>query len=239
MNGLRILVTRPLPDGTRTAKTLRALGHDVLLAPLTRIESVAADFGPVKFAAILITSANAARAIAGHARCDELKKFPVYAVGRHSADAAREAGFSDVTSADGDASDLARIVSARGASAPLLYLAAQDRAGDLPGELAACGIAVTTAVIYRAAAVPFPQALSQALKSGALDAVLHFSRRSAELYLKGAGETGVAAPALALHHYCLSKQVAEPLRQAGAGKISIAPRPDEAALIGCLTLPQG
>ncbi len=239
MNGLRILVTRPLPDGTRTAKTLRALGHDVLLAPLTRIETIAADFGKGPFAAILITSANAARAIAGHARRDELKKLSVYAVGRHSADAASEAGFSDVTSADGDAKDLARIVSARAASAPLLYLAAQDRAGDLPGELDARGIAVTTAVIYRAAAVPFPQALSQALKSGALDAVLHFSRRSAELYLKGAGETGVAAPALALHHHCLSKQVAEPLRQAGAGKISIAPRPDEAALIGCLALPQG
>ena len=31
---MRILVTRPLPDGERTAAALRARGHDVLLVPL-------------------------------------------------------------------------------------------------------------------------------------------------------------------------------------------------------------
>ena len=31
---MRLLVTRPEPDATRTAETLRARGHDVLVAPL-------------------------------------------------------------------------------------------------------------------------------------------------------------------------------------------------------------
>ena len=36
---MRLAVTRPQPDGERSAKMLRARGHDVLTAPLMRVES--------------------------------------------------------------------------------------------------------------------------------------------------------------------------------------------------------
>ncbi len=234
MNAVRVLVTRPQPDGERTAAALRARGHHVLHAPLMRIEPVAADIPAGPFAAILITSANAARAVAAHARRSALNGIPVFAVGRHSAEAARDAGFAEVISAGGDANDLARLVAARGAAGPLLYLAGEDRAGDLAGDLAAHDFAVRTVALYRAAAAAFPAALAQALKAGLLDAALHFSRRSAELYLAGAGTAGFPGPALALRHFCLSPQVAEPLKAAGSGKIIVAPRPDEAVLIDLL-----
>jgi len=90
-------------------------------------------------------------------------------------------------------------------------------------------------VVYRAAAAPFPSALIEALKAGEVDAVLHFSRRSAENYAAGARQAGIAEPALAVRHLCLSAQVAEPL--AGAGQVTIAARPDEAALIALLQAP--
>ena len=45
----------------------------------------------------------------------------------------------------------------------------------------------------------------------------------------GLGARGSAA--LAPVHLCLSRQVAQPLRAAGAATIRIAPRPDEAALL--------
>ena len=68
-----------------------------MLAPLLRIEAVPdADLGAPPWAAILITSANGARALAGHPRRGELLALPVLAVGRSSADAARAAGFADV-----------------------------------------------------------------------------------------------------------------------------------------------
>src|SRR5262249_21766570 len=63
----------------------------------------------------------------------------------------------------------------------LLYAAGEDRAGDLAGELARAGIAVRTAVVYRAVAVDaFSPAVRDALALGELDGVLHFSRRTAE-----------------------------------------------------------
>ena len=66
---MRLLVTRPEPDNVRTAAALRAKGHEVVLAPLLHIEAVAdADLGAPPWAAILLTSANGARAIADHPR---------------------------------------------------------------------------------------------------------------------------------------------------------------------------
>ena len=64
-----------------------------------------------------------------------------------------------------------------------------------------------------------------------MDAVLHYSRRSAESYLAGAEQAGVAAQALAVRQFCLSAQIAAPLTAAGAANVAVAPRPDEAALI--------
>ena len=40
---MRLLVTRPEPDATRTAETLRARGHDVLVAPLLATLTIAAE----------------------------------------------------------------------------------------------------------------------------------------------------------------------------------------------------
>lgn len=238
---MRLLVTRPEPDNARTADTLRALGHDVLLAPMLRIEPVAdADLGASCWSAILLTSANGARAIAIHPRRDELLGLPLLAVGRGSAEAARDAGFVDVTSADGDARDLLRLASARfsGARKPLLYLAGEDRAADVAGALAERGMVVNTVVVYRATpAARFSVEVRVALQDRAVDGVLHFSRRSAEAYLACARD--IVAASLAPVHYCLSARTAEPLQRAGAGRVEVALHPDEPHLLALIAAGTG
>jgi uroporphyrinogen-III synthase len=236
---MRLLVTRPEPDGARTAAALRERGHAAELVALLRIEAdPAAALGPAPWGAVLITSPNAARAVASHRRRAELSGLPVFAVGRRSAEAARAAGFSDVVSADGDAQDLARLVAARApAGRPLLYLAGEDRAGDLVGVLAARGLATHTAVVYRAVAeTVFPAAIRAALLAGRIDGVLHYSRRSAEAFVAAARAAQMDINALKTKHYCLSAQVADALRQAGLAELAVAPRPDEPALFGLLDL---
>src|SRR5436305_8404106 len=129
---MRLLITRPEPDATRTAQTLRARGHEVLMAPLLFTQTLDAEFaGP--YGAVLMTSANAARAVAAHGRAGELRALPAYVVGSRTAKAAREAGFADVESANGALADLVRLVATRfgGSRTPVLYLAAEHRAGDL------------------------------------------------------------------------------------------------------------
>jgi uroporphyrinogen-III synthase len=232
---MRLLVTRPEPDNARTAAQLRAKGREVVLAPLLHIEPIAhADLGAPPWAAILLTSANGARSLADHPRRAELIALPVLAVGRASAEAARAAGFADVTSADGDADDLARLAAQRfaGARQPLLYLAGEDRSG----ELAVPGLAVRAVVVYRAAKVQkFLPAVRTALEQGRIDGVLHFSRRSVESYLDCSRD--FVGAALQPMHYCLSARAAEPLRLAGAPRIQVAAQPDEASLLA-LVMPK-
>jgi uroporphyrinogen-III synthase len=225
---MRLLVTRPRPDGERTAAALRARGHDVLTAPLMRVEPVAADLTG-EWNAVAITSANA---LAG-APVAALRGLPLFAVGARSADAARQAGFTDVVSADGDARDLLRLIASRRPSS-LLYLAGEDRAADLVGALAAQGIAAELRVVYRAVSAPFSSALIQVIRLGAIDGVLHFSRRGAENFVAGARAAGVTVGALAVRHYCLAAQVAEPLAAAGAKTVLVAAHPQESALIELL-----
>ena len=149
---MAILVTRPHPDNEATAAALRGRGHEVLLAPMLRFEAMASsEHLDAGYDTVIATSANALRTIdlAGHA----LLAVPLFAVGEHTAEAARVAGFAKVTSADGDADALRDLLRARvkakklKRSSRLLYLAGADLSRDLAGELGADGFDVTVLTI--------------------------------------------------------------------------------------------
>jgi uroporphyrinogen-III synthase len=234
---MRVLVTRPLPDGERTAAALRARGHDVLLVPLMKVRPVPAVLAGT-WSAVIVTSVNALRALAP-AQLAPLIALPLYAVGERSAEAARAAGFREVRTPRADAEALVRLIAERHGNelAPYLYLAGEHRAADIEGLLARSGIKVTTVVVYRNMTTGFPPELFTAVEQRRIDAVLHFSRRSAENFLAGAKSAGLMAQALAPRQLCLSPQVAEPLSAAGARKVAIARRPDETALLELLSQP--
>jgi len=237
---VRVLLTRPEPDGERTATALRARGCEVLLAPLLAVAPVeSAELGGGPWQAVAMTSANAARAVKTHPRLVELLRLPVFTVGRHTAEAARAIGFAAVTSADGNAQDLARLIGGlHGGEGAVLYLAGEERAGDLAGDAARYGVKVETVVIYRAVALSrFPPLVQTALTVGHVNGVLHFSRRSAEVYIGCANTAGIRERAVMPLHYCLSRAVAEPLAAAGATRIAVAPKPEEAALIDLVVPP--
>jgi uroporphyrinogen-III synthase len=230
---VRLLVTRPETDAERTAAALRRRGHVVVLAPLLRIEPILdAPIDTQHWAAILITSANAAAALALHERKGALLDIPVFAVGDRSAEAMRAAGFGKVVSAGGAVADLMRLAVERLVpETPLLYLAGEDRAGDVADVLGSKGFVVQTVVLYRAVvAATLPLETIEVLAEG-LDGVLHFSPRSAEAYVEAARAAGLLSRALEPTQFCLSEQVALPLRRAGADRIGVAARPNEAALL--------
>jgi uroporphyrinogen-III synthase len=231
---VRILLTRPQADAERTAAALAARGHEVIIAPLLDLELLAdPDLGEGPWAALLVTSANAVRAIAQHRRRAELRGIAVFTVGDRTAQAMRDCGFTAVTSAGGNVNDLAALVVAQlKAPAQLLYLAGEERSGDLAGVLRARNFSVQTVLVYRAVtAADLPRDAAEAL-GGDIGGVLHFSRRSAEAYVTAARNSGLLREALEKPiHYCLSGRIAEPLKDAGAVNIRIAARPDEVALI--------
>ena len=88
---------------------------------------------------------------------------------------------------------------------------------------------------YRAvAAEKLPPHLTQALRENTLDGALHYSRRSVVTLLAFAGRSGATNAVTNLAHYCLSAEVAAPLREAGANRTAVAARPDEPSLLALI-----
>ena len=253
---MRLLVTRPEPEGARTAALLRQRGHDVLWQPLLRIEpTVDAELGAGPWAAVLFTSANAVRAIAAHRRFGELANLAVYTVGRRTQAAAAVAGFASVMSADGDVNALAQLVASRlpspassppgragidpagpQANAPLLYCAGEARAGDLAGALRLHGLRVEVVTVYRATGVTeLTPEVRAVVASGAIDAVMHYSARTAAAFVAAAARAGIEDLSIQTRHLCLSAQVAVPLVAAGATATEVASAPTEQALLALIS----
>jgi uroporphyrinogen-III synthase len=240
---MAVLVTRPHPDDEATAGALRARGFEVLQAPMLRFEPVPFhDDADERYGAIIVTSANALRAIAPHLADSRLLKLPLFAVGEHTASAARDAEFGEVLTAEGDAAALRDLVLAsvktkqlkKGAT--LLYLAGADLARDLAGELGEKGFTVVTHTTYRMIpASSLPREICDAFVANRIEAVLHYSRRSARAFLDAARSGGVEISALALPQCCISSAVASILRDAGATQVTAAAQADENALFEALS----
>jgi uroporphyrinogen-III synthase len=240
---MAVLVTRPHPDDEATAGALRARGFEVLQAPMLRFEPVPFhDDADERYSAIIVTSANALRAIAPHLGNSRLLKLPLFAVGEHTASAARDAGFGEVLTARGDAAALRDLVLASvktkqlKKAATLLYLAGADLARDLAGELGEKGFTVVTHTTYRMIpASSLPREICDAFVANRIEAVLHYSRRSARAFLDAARSGGVEISALALPQCCISSAVASILRDAGATQVTAAAQADENALFEALS----
>ena len=244
---MAVLVTRPHPDDEATAAALRAKGFEVMLAPMLRFEPVAFhDDGEARYGAVIVTSANALRGIAPHLQDSRLQgsrllKLPLFAVGEHTASAAHRAGFDNVIPASGDAASLRDLVLASvkakelKKASPLLYLAGADLARDLAGELGERGFTVVTHTTYRMIPVSsLPREACEAFAASGIEAVLHYSRRSARAFLDAARAGGVEISALAIPQCCISAAVASVVRDAGAAQVMAAASSNENALFEVL-----
>jgi uroporphyrinogen-III synthase len=239
---MAVLVTRPHPDDEITAASLRAKGFEVLRAPMLRFEPVAFhDDADAGYGAVIVTSANALRGIEPHLAGSRLLKLPLFAVGEHTASAARRAGFGKVIVANGGAAGLRDCVLASvkaktlKKSGILLYLAGADLARDLSGELGERGFSVVTQTTYRMIPVSnLPRETCEAFAANGVEAVLHYSRRSARAFLEAVRAAGVEISALAIPQCCISDAVASILRDAGATQVMAAATPDENALFATL-----
>ncbi|MEI7608307.1 MAG: uroporphyrinogen-III synthase [Rhodospirillaceae bacterium] len=232
----RVLITRPLEDAEPLAVLLRGMGHAVLVEPLLEIVPLHHPLPDLsEFQALLFTSANGVRAFLYASGAVPL---PVFAVGGATADTALKSGFSNVSSADGDVEALARLVigRCRPEAGALLQIAASERAGDLAGRLEAAGFRVVRDVRYQARpAAALSPAAAAALAAGEVGAVLLFSPRTARALARLLAEAGLTAAGHGVVALCLSAAVAAAAADVPWKQVQVAARPDQAALLDCLS----
>lgn len=234
---MRVINTRPQSDAAPLTQALAALGHEVIEAPLLEIR-FRAEAGPLDLGgiqAVLATSANGVRALAA---ATESRKVPLFAVGDATARTAKELGFAHVTSAAGDVETLAATVA--DALDPdhglLLHVAGTKVAGDPAGALAGAGFEVRRVTLYEAyAAQTLPAAAIAALRAASTDAVVFFSPRTAQTFVRLVGDAGLADACQMLNAYCLSPAVAGEIAGLDWRGVHVAERPEQDALLGCLS----
>ncbi len=231
----RALVTRPAEDSAALAEALRARGLEPLLDPMLRVEPTEGEMPSLDgVQAVLFTSSNGVRAFAQRS---ERRDVPVYAVGDTTANAARQAGFTDVTSAGGDSAALARLVGERltPSDGALLHARGADAAGDLAGALGAAGFEVRAAELYRARpAERLSDETRRALAEGTLDAALFYSPRTAETFVALARAAGLAEAVAPVTAVALSQPVADALGALTWRDVAVADRPTQDALLAAL-----
>ncbi len=223
-----VLVTRSEPGASETAGRLARLGHQPIVEPLFSLEAIPAT--PPPFDALAFTSANAVRAFA---KLSAPRDAPVFCVGRRTAEAAREAGFGDVQSADGDVGALSRLIADKLAPGQhLLHSGNEDSRGDLAGQLAAHGISAVFVPTYRAAAAVKPGPVLAAHLRGEphFKAVLIHSPRGASIL---AGFLKAASAAAPVDIAAISRAAAQPL-DGLVRRAAVAATPDEAGLFAAL-----
>jgi len=209
----RVWVTRAEPGAARTAARLNARGFEPVVAPLLAIRPLSPMIDLNGVEALAFTSVNGVEAFAA---LDGDRSLPVFTVGDATAQATREAGFTDVHTASGDVHALARLI-AEARPGSILAPGAAGPAADLAALMSGT-VEVRTLPVYEAVetGVPAP---------AGFDAVLVHSPR--------------AARALAMHAWALDDRVAvaisakaaEPLEDLPLREVRVATTPTDAALI--------
>jgi uroporphyrinogen-III synthase len=157
-------------------------------------------------------------------------------VGERTRESAERAGWTAPIDVSDDAQGLiARLRIESSALRHVLYLAGRDRKPAIEAAAQAIGLDLKVAETYVAREISsLNEDAEQALRAGKLDGALHYSRRSAELFIALARRAELWSQATRLQHFALSPDIAAPLAATGA-RTMVAAHPDEDHLLALLT----
>lgn len=233
---LRVLVTRPEPGASRTARRLQDMGFQPVVLPLTETVALPADAGliPGDAVAVAVTSANAVR----HASKEviaALATLPCHAVGARTAEAARKMGFSSVVEGSGDAEALAADLAAAFHGKTIVYLCGRVRFPVFEQRLEAAEVQVRIVETYDTLPLRHSDETILALLSAQpVDAVLLYSAKAAAAMQMLTKRAALQRTFEKTRFFALSARIAAAFDD-GAGKaIGIAEEPDEEALLALL-----
>jgi len=217
---LNILITRPEPGATATAKRLESLGHHPIIAPCLTITRLKTTLPPNP-AAIIITSSQAIPSLP--ARYASTK---IFCVGDATAARLKSAGFLAVESANGDATDLFRLIRSKNLQGTHLLITGQGHGLDLTAQLRRENTKIIRRVVYTAKPV---KSLPTTIADQKIDAALFYSAESARAFTRLRPPNTATIEALAL-----SPAVAAALHGLPWTKIRVALAPTEMDLLALI-----
>jgi uroporphyrinogen-III synthase len=235
--GGRVLVTRPEPGASRTARRLAEAGFEPVVLPLCETRPLPAHpvFEPSIIDVVAVTSASAIRH-APRQLIASLAEKPLFAVGSRTADLAREASFTAVFGGDGDAAGLARRMATRlTPNSHVLYLCGKVRRPEFEAALAEAGLAVDALETYDTIQIRHQaDFVVSKLRNEPVGAALVLSAMAAAAAASLVQSSAVAHLLENTRYFCVSDRVAAALRGIDSGHIFVSETPDEDGLVALL-----
>lgn len=183
-----IIIIRAEPDASRDVAWLKRHQVPAIAVPVMHAKIRPFALPDVSsFQAIVFTSRHAVAAVAVSTNIESLRSLPSYAVGRSTAIAARQAGFSKVITGHGGGRGLLPLLVSdlRPDAGTLLWPSAVNISFDIAGSLGKFGFVVTRMPVYAMPATNHADTnLSECLATHSSAAVVAMSARSIELFSK-------------------------------------------------------
>ena len=220
-----ILVTRPEPGASETARRLAERGFTPIIAPILTIARRTPTLPPTA-QAILVTSANSL--------APGLPTRPLFTVGDTTAAKARALGHTDVTSAGRDAASLASLAADRldPDAGPLLLLSGGGQGLDLAAALRAHGFCVIRRVAYTARPVTTLPPQAAAMLAAGRGHALFFSPDTARAFARLLVPPPVTLSAI--QAIAISPATAAALAPLPWARIRVASHPNQDAMFALL-----
>ncbi len=181
---MHILLTRPLEDCSEMILKFKSLGHQVSHLPLLNIKKM--NYEEIKFSdygGIIFTSANAVKFLDLN-KID--KNIICFCVGNITEKKARNVGFQNTISAEGNVLNLKELIlqNYETKNKPLLYISGETISADLDQQLSNEGYSINRIVNYKVSHnQTFDENFIEELKANIPDIVYVYSQNSASSFL--------------------------------------------------------
>ena len=219
-----ILLTRPLAQSRRFARSLRAAFGaplHITISPLMQVAFLQPTLPDITPAGLIFSSETAVQA---YVQLPQRPVCPTWSIGARTTKAAQKAGLETVYSALNAAELLAHITQHR-PPGPLLHLRGEDSFGNICTTLSAAGIVAHEAILYDQRATPLTMRATRLLSGAIRITVPLFSARSAALF------AAAVQPTAPLNIIAFSPAVAAALPPSLHARTITSPNPETRAMM--------
>lgn len=230
---MNVLIYRPQPAASRTARAIEALGHHTYLYPLFNLVTQKPLSPTEAYDNVIITSEAVFQV---GVDLTPYLDYPLYVVGQRTYDAAVETGFNNVHAATETSPDLSeRLLRTHKNPEHWLYICGVDRKSDLERRLTQEGHTFTVWEAYASRAMTqLPPALAMHLATGHIDIIVHYSLRSAEVFRDLVRNANLINTLAKVHQVVISESIKRVFQHIPVASMHVAIKPDEDALLETL-----
>lgn len=225
-----ILLTRPLSDSLNTRNILKKCGYKVYIEPLFTIKYLQHDVPIHEFDVVISTSKNSIKAFSQSCKTHDL---PMITVGNSTMQAAKDLGFADITSADGDVDGLISFIKASYSDKTrFLYIRGQEVSCDLKKKLSEENFNIKETILYKTIIKKnLTNRCKNLLLNGKVNSAAFFSSRTARIFCSLILKSGLSDVMKNMTAYTMSKNIADSLKSIKWKKIITARLPTQESLI--------